>query len=167
MGRRTWDHDAKTEHDAGPRGQQAQGRPDRLYWRAKNLSRKAKGYPEPSILLPDDATTEEIEALCETYTARLEAWLEYGEAPRFHYDGTVAGLCDAYERHPESPIHSVRRATALGYGDSLKVIRATVGARAVAKLTPIDVKAWYRNGGAPKKPGAASGSSAPTTRSPS
>ena len=128
--------------------------PDRLYWRAANLSKKAKGYPDPLIPLPDDATSEEIEELCEAYTARLMAWLQYGDRCRYDYDGTIGALCDAYERHPESPIKSVRRGTALGYGDSLKVIRATVGGRAVRQLTPIDVKAWYRKWRAPKKPGA-------------
>jgi hypothetical protein len=75
--------------------------------------------------------------------------LDRGPAPRFLYDGTIGSLCDCFERHPESPISDVQRSTAESYADSLKVIRATVANRAVRALTPIDVKAWYREWRAP------------------
>jgi len=105
------------------------------------------------IPLPRDASEQEIIDLCETYTARLTAWLDRGPAPRFLYDGTIGSLCDCFERHPESPIHDVQRSTAEAYADSLKVIRATVAKRAVRALTPIDVKAWYRKWRAPTEEG--------------
>jgi hypothetical protein len=117
--------------------------PDRLYWNADNVSRKAKGYPDRLIPLPDDGTDEEIVDLCQTYTERLLQWLHQGPRPRWLYDGTVGSLCDAFERHPQSPIRDVRRSTAESYIDSLKVIRATVAKRAIRALTPIDVKGWY------------------------
>ena len=96
------------------------GGPDRLYWNADSVSRvKAKGFPDRWIPLPDDATNSEIEQLCEAYTERLEA--HHAESlnptPRYLYDGTVAGLCDAYERHPESPIRGVRRTNASPAGE--------------------------------------------------
>ena len=58
--------------------------PDRLYWSADSVARsKAKGFPDRLIRLPEDATSEEIEDLCETYTARLMAWREWGERPQW------------------------------------------------------------------------------------
>jgi hypothetical protein len=127
--------------------------PDRLYWAADSVSRKARGYPSRLIPLPNDATETEIIDLCETYTAKLILWLDRGPAPRWLYDGTVGSLCDAFERHPQSPIREVRRNTAEAYVDSLKVIRLTVAARAVRALAPIDVKAWYDRWRAPREPG--------------
>jgi hypothetical protein len=62
-------------------------------------------------------------------------------------------LCDAFERHPQSPIRDVRRNTAESYIDSLKVIRSTVAKRAVRALNPIDIKAWYDKWRAPAKEG--------------
>jgi Phage integrase family len=123
--------------------------PDRLYWSADKVSRKAKGYPERLIPLPKDATEAEIIDLCETYTARLKLWIDRGPAPRWLYDGTVGSLCDAFERHPQSPIREVRRNTAESYIDSFKVIRLTVAKRAVRALTPIDAKGWYDKWRAP------------------
>lgn len=120
-----------------------------LYWSAENLSRGQAGYPDPLIRLPPDAAPEEIRDLCETYTARLDIWLSGEARPRWIYDGTIGSLCDAYERHPESPIHEVKRNTADSYRDSLKVIRDTVAKRTVRALTPIDVKRWYREWRAP------------------
>jgi hypothetical protein len=122
----------------------------RLYWSADSLSTKAADYPERLIPLPRDATPEEIRDLCETYTARLTQWLDRGAIPRWLYDGTVGSLCDAFERHPQSPIHDVRRNTAESYLDSFKVIRLTVAKRAVRALAPIDVKAWYDAWRAPR-----------------
>jgi hypothetical protein len=126
---------------------------DRLYWSADKVSRKAKDYPERLIPLLSDATEAEVIDLCETYTARLKLWLDRGPAPRWLYDGTVGSLCDVFERHSESPIHEVRRNTAESYIDSLRVIRATVSARAVRALSPIEVKGWYSKWHAPKVEG--------------
>jgi hypothetical protein len=128
--------------------------PPKLYWSAASLSTKAKDYPESLIPLPRDATLAEIEGLCQTYATRLELWLARGPAPRWLYDGTIGSLCDAYERHPQSPIREVKRNTADSYIDSFKVIRGTVAKRAVRSLAPIDVKAWYDRWREPREPGA-------------
>jgi hypothetical protein len=115
--------------------------PDRLYWSADSLSTKAKGYPARLTPLPVGAAEQEIIDLCETYTARLIAWLDRGPIPRFLYDGTIGSLCDSFERHPERAIHDVQRSTAEAYADSLKVIRATVARRAVRALTQSGARA--------------------------
>jgi hypothetical protein len=101
------------------------------------------------IRLPQSVTPPEIDELCQLYAARFDAWRRMGDKPRFLYDGTIGSLCDAYERHPQSPIHEVKRSTVDFYADSLKVIRATVAARAVRAVAPIDVKTWYARWRAP------------------
>jgi hypothetical protein len=103
------------------------------------------------IRLPNDVTPEEIEELCQLYAARFDAWRVRGDKPRFLYDGTIGSLCDAYERHPQSPIHDCKRSTAESYGDSLKVIRATIAPRAVRAVAPIDAKGWYARWRAPAR----------------
>ena len=86
--------------------------PDRLYWNADNVSRKARGYPDRLIPLPDDATDEEILDLCETYTERLLQWLHQGPRPRWLYDGTLGSLCDAAIRNRRSATCTARPPTA-------------------------------------------------------
>jgi hypothetical protein len=106
------------------------------------------------IRLPLDATEAELRDLCKTYTRRLDAWLQGETRSGWRYDGTIRSLCDAYEKHPDSPIHEVRRNTAAAYSDSLKIIRTTVGLRAIRALVPMDVKHWYATWRSPKAPGA-------------
>lgn len=115
-----------------------------LYWSAKSLARDIKNFPDPLIRLPADASPAAISDLCQRYAAELAAWLSAGPKDRWRYDGTVGGLCDVFETHPESPVHEVKRNTADSYRDSFKVIRATVGKRAVHAITAIDVKGWHR-----------------------
>lgn len=128
---------------------------EKRYWSAASLTVKAGQYPNPLIPLPKDATEAEIHDLCETYTTQLQIWLSDGERDRFRYDGTIGSLCDVFEGHPESPIREVKHNTADSYADSLKVIRATVGKRAVRAIAPIDVKTWYRKWSSPAKEGSA------------
>ncbi len=129
------------------------GRVARLYWSALNVSRRAKDYPDRLVALPKNATEAEVEDLCRMYTARLDLWLDHGPEDRWHYDGTVGSLCDCFERHPESPIHEVRRTTARSYRESLKILRATVGKRAIRAVAPLEVKRWFREWRAPKVEG--------------
>ena len=123
-----------------------------LYWSAKNLARDLRDFPDPLIRLPPDATAVEATDLCEMYTARLALWLAGEARPRWLYDGSIGSLADVFERHRESPIHEVGR-TPPDYCDGLlKVIRATIGARAVRAVTPIDAKAWHRLWREPRPP---------------
>src|SRR5208283_1931413 len=124
-----------------------------FYWSASSLVRDLQGYPDRLIRLPPNASDAEIADLCAVYTARLESWLQGEARPGWRYDGTIGGLCDLFERHPESPMHDVKANTADAYLDSLKVIRGTVSARAIRALAPMDVKRWYRLWRAPKVEG--------------
>jgi hypothetical protein len=124
-----------------------------LYWSARGLARDIAGYPDPLIRLPSGASDAEVERLCQKYAAALEQWRAEGERPRWRYEGTVASLCDVFERHPVSPVHNVSRATARYYASYIALIRANVGARAVRALTAVDVLGWYRRWRAPEQPG--------------
>lgn len=130
------------------------GRHGLPYWLASQLVppaayREIKDvFPDPCIPLPPDAGDDDLKALCLEHTARLDAWLDLrktGDAaePGCRYDGTVAGLCDLYERHPSSPFREVRQNTARTYLGSLKIVRSTVGARRVRNVTVPDVRRWF------------------------
>lgn len=117
------------------------------YWYAGNVVRDPMGFPDKCIPLPLDADAAAIAELCQAHTARLFAWLEEragSDEPSLpRYDGSVASACEVYERHPRSHFHTVKRSTRKTYGDSLKVIRGTVGARLIRRLTVLDVEHWY------------------------
>jgi len=118
--------------------------------------RDPKGFPDKAIRLPSEASREELVELCRGHTADLLRWiadLRTGHEPDARYDGTVRSLSRLYQRHPESPFHSVKRNTRKSYTDSLKIIENTVGARAVHRVTIVDVRSWYRKWRAPKTKG--------------
>lgn len=117
-------------------------------------------FPDGCIPLPRDADEDTRASLCRDYTAKLQAWISELPAdrkdyrPRAQYDGTVRGLCRLYQEHPDSPFHEVRPNTRRTYCDSLKIIEATVGARAIRYLTTLDVRRWYKAWKEPKEPNA-------------
>lgn len=128
------------------------------YWIARQVVRDPMGFPEPCVALPADADEGTLQDLCQQYTARLFAWIAEREAEgdgdvRASYDGSVLGLSRLFQAHLESPFHTVKRNTRKTYTDSLKVIEATVGQRAVRRVNVIDVKRWYKLWKAPKVEG--------------
>lgn len=124
-----------------------------LYWRASSLARDVTGYPDPLVRIPDDKTPDEIVDLCHALTARFYEWMTTGGRDEARYDGTIGSLCDAFEKHPDSPMQDVKANTAGAYLDSLKILRREVGGHVVRKVTPIMVKGWFREWAAPKEEG--------------
>lgn len=123
-----------------------------LWWSAASLTRDLRGFPDPLIRLPSDASPAELADLCETYTTRLEVFLAEGRRGA-RYDGTIASLCDLYEKHEFSPIHGVSPDTRRVYQDAIGILRATIGRRALRAVVPIDAQRWVANWRAPAKPG--------------
>jgi hypothetical protein len=126
------------------------------YWVARQVVRDTMGFPDKTIRLPPDANEDDLGTLCRDHTAALLRWIasvEAGIHPEVRYDGTVRSLSRLYQRHDESPFHSVKKNTRKTYGDSLKVIEESVGARLVARVTVVDVRRWYRLWRAPKAKG--------------
>lgn len=124
-----------------------------LYWSAEAVSKTAAGYPEKMIPIPANYSEAQIEAFCQRETARLRLWLagETEEAPI--YSGTIGSVCNVFERHRDSPIRDVKHNTANFYMDALKVVKANVAERAVAKTHGIDVKRWFEGWRKPAEDG--------------
>lgn len=51
----------------------------RMYWCAKNASRRAKNYPDGHVKIPDDATQDQIADICGRNYDRLQQWLNLRE----------------------------------------------------------------------------------------
>ena len=113
------------------------------YWNPKRATRKA---PEGLLVRPiaDDATDDEIAAICRTWTDELLADLENIETgPR--YDGTISSLIRLYRTDAESPFKALKHTTRIrDYEPSLRLIDRTVGKRAIAALKGVDFRRWYR-----------------------
>ncbi|WP_018390869.1 tyrosine-type recombinase/integrase [Ancylobacter sp. FA202] len=106
--------------------------------------------------LADGLTEEQVAAACRDHTERLREWIATfsgGDRPLTVYDGTITSLSRLFQEHPDSSFREVKANTRKSYGDSLKVIEATVGSRVVPGITVLDIKRWFRNWGAPAEEG--------------
>jgi hypothetical protein len=123
-----------------------------LYWSARSLARDVEGFPDRLVRIPATLTPAEVVTLCALLTAKFEAWQLGDRATSDFHITTVASLCDAFERHPHSPLQDVKANTAGSYLDSTKIIRREVGGHLVKNVTPITVKGWFADWSAPAKP---------------
>ena len=111
--------------------------------------RNDRGFPDPSIPLPVDASDAELEVLCQAHAANLYAWIakadsEQGESlTRTRYDGSVRSACRIYQEHPFSRFRKVKHNTRKTYETSLKLIETTVGSRLIRNLNVLTVEYWY------------------------
>lgn len=131
-----------------------------VYWVASEAAVK-RGYHTKTrrifVDLDDPAAADQIREVCQIETAAMLAWLDdptAGEARRLAFDGTLRSLVDLYERDPDSSHRDLKSNTAISYGDWLKVIRATVGARRLDRLRAVDFRRWYKSWKAPATDGA-------------
>ena len=123
-----------------------------LYWSARSLARDIEGFPDKLVRIPADATPAQIADICEAMGAKLQAWL-YGQRGASYRTQTIADLCDAFERHPQSPMQGVKHNTHGSYADSLKIIRATLGPRVVREVKPVEIMEWFGEIAAPRQEG--------------
>lgn len=126
------------------------GRHNLPYWMASNVARDHKGYPDPCIPLPPDASDDELAKLCQDHTARLRAHIAQVEADtaeplqtRTRYDGSVKAACRIYQEHPLSRFHHVKHNTKQSYLKYLKLLELEVGKRLIKNVTVLDVQNWY------------------------
>jgi hypothetical protein len=111
--------------------------------------RDIKSFPEPCIALPIGAADDEINELCQLYTARLLAYLDNPEAlpedkePPISYDGTMAALCRIYRGHRHSRYRRAKHTTKRFYDAYLDLIIATVGMRVVRNVDLFTAESWY------------------------
>jgi hypothetical protein len=132
-------------------------------WVAPAKARKA-GFSPETVRLAADPLAERAPKGCIDHRAfaatcrRLHAEaLQHlsGRAKRDPiYDGTFNSVFDMYERHEDSPIHTVKHNTRDTYGFDIKALRQAIGARRLDRITGPDLKRWHREFKAPKKAGA-------------
>jgi len=125
-------------------------RSGRLYWMARQLTRNARGFPDPSIPLPTNADNAQLAELCQQHTARLYAWMAEVKRTepsltKTRYDGTMLTACRIYQEHPFSRFNKVSHKTRTGYLNDLKVIETTVGARLIRNCTVLTCQDLYDN----------------------
>jgi hypothetical protein len=106
-----------------------------------------EGY-SPSVVqldaAPDDH--ERIAQLCQIEQAKMEAWLAADDrGPSIEFNGTLGSLIDIYATDTDSPYQDLKYSTQQSYDDDLKILKHTVGARRIAKLTGQDFRRWYNN----------------------
>ena len=123
-----------------------------LYWSARSLARDIEGFPDKLIRIATSATPDQIIDICEKQTERFESWL-YGDRSATYRTDTIASLCDAFERHPHSPMQEVKANTADSYMDSIKVLRNTIAQHQVRHVAPVMVKEWFSLWSEPGKAG--------------
>lgn len=114
-----------------------------------------RGYPVKSVRLwppavdPRAALTDDVTKLLRSECARLQdemlGWDRGGDVATIHFDGTVRGLIECYRRDPDSAFHKLRYESKRSYNAHLRMIEATVGARALAALKARDFLRWFDN----------------------
>jgi hypothetical protein len=115
--------------------------------------RDIRGYPDRCIPLPSGADDATINQLCSSHTVRLRNYLDqlenagglaHDDVLVSGYNGSVGGAIMIFRCHSLSPFNEVAANTQKTYNASLKVIESTVAARAVQKLTLVDLKRGYK-----------------------
>jgi hypothetical protein len=123
-------------------------------WRARQEAVRL-GYRPASIQLEIDPSDRgAIAKRCRQEWAKMEAWLANEGRPTPVFDGTIARLIELYSTDPNSPYRELRYNSQRTYDKELKLLKTTVGARRVDKLTGEDFRRWYNKLAEPKKPGA-------------
>lgn len=127
----------------------------KAHWVAANCTRRAKDYPVKTVTLTH-LPEEEWPAQCQRLYAELQLWLAgERETPKLTFTGTINSLFDHYEQHELSPFHAVKYNTRDKYLHSLKILRKTIGARALAKLGGVDFLRWEDKLAEPVQPSGA------------
>lgn len=129
----------------------------RYYWEARSDVAK-RGYRPTTVRLhyPDTAEGEaQRAARCRILWAEMLAWEAGGDAlPARGYDGSVGSICKLFLTHEDSPYRQAKWNSQHHYDQSLAIVIATVGARAVRDLIATDFTRWHRKWGEPKIEGA-------------
>ena len=120
----------------------------RHYWEARSDAVRL-GYKPSSIRLHFDDEVQRA-ARCRVLQAEMLAWLAAGgRFPSRRYDGTLASLVEQFATDEDSPYRACKWNTQRLYDEGCKIVRATVGARAVRELVGADFQRWHRNWGMP------------------
>ncbi len=118
-----------------------------LYWVADPAAVKA-GYEPRTVRLHGDMSNpidrQSIAARCRVLTAEVKEWQGGRSQPLSSAQGTVAWLCDLYQRDEDSPYRSLRPGSRLTYDRTIKIIRGTVGSRRLDSVGGKDMRRWFK-----------------------
>src|SRR5262245_15548367 len=121
----------------------------RYYWEARSDIAKL-GYKPASVRL-HYTEDDQRDAACRVLQAEMMAWVSGGgQFPKRTFDGTLGSLADLFATDEDSPYKTCKWNTQCLYDDGIKIIKATVGARAIRALTGLDFNKWHRQWALPK-----------------
>jgi integrase len=124
-----------------------------LYW-VKDEHPDFEFYPTKTVRIHVDLSSIEacdfdlIESVCQREQQAMLAWADGAVSDKSRlapkYNGTVGSLVDLYERDEESAFEDVKDNTKEGYRDWLKVIKDTIGARRLDRLSPKHFRKYHK-----------------------
>ena len=133
-----------------------------LYW-VKDEHPDFEFYPTKTVRIHVDLSSIEacdfdlIESVCQREQQAMLAWADGAVSDKSRlapkYNGTVGSLVDLYERDEESAFEDVKDNTKEGYRDWLKVIKDTIGARRLDRLSPKHFRSYYKRWREPAEKG--------------
>jgi integrase len=98
-----------------------------------------------------------IESICQREQQAMLAWVDGAVSDKSRlapkYNGTVGSLVDLYEYDDESAFEDVKDNTKEGYRNWLKVIRDTIGARRLDRLSPKQFRSYHKRWREPSEEG--------------
>lgn len=128
----------------------------RCYWRAPKRFANS-GYEPLFVALGGDwndlTHRPEIIAHCHRLHEAMLAAITGTRVATKYRPGTIAALCDIFQKHKGSPYHKRRQDTRLFYDNSIRLLIRTVGDRLAKKIIGPDVTEWMENWAAPKGDG--------------
>lgn len=122
------------------------GRVD-CYWVALPAAIKS-GYPTKTVRLPgnpnDPADYIRIADHCRRLQAEMRQWMD-GIRKTTHRSeyGTVAWICEAFEKDEDTPYRDTRDETQKFYSRHIKTIKETVGEKRLSTIVGKDLRRWY------------------------
>jgi hypothetical protein len=138
------------------------GPEQQVYW-VKDEHPDFEFYPTKTVRIHVDLSSFEacdfdlIESICQREQQAMLAWVDGAVSDRSRlapkYDGTVGSLVDLYEHDEESAFEDVKDNTKEGYRDWLKVIKDTIGARRLDRLSPKHFRSYYKRWREPAEKG--------------
>ena len=127
--------------------------PKRLYWVARADLVKAGYRPETVRIcfdITDPANHRLIERACQHMQAEMLSWKAGIGRQRRAFDGTIVGLCRAYQIDDASDFKRVKWNTRRTYAHDLALIERAFGQRSLAALHLADFRRWYEEAKKPK-----------------
>lgn len=114
------------------------------YWVADEAA-VAAGYLPKSVNLAHLRDQPEIMvAQCNALQAEMLLWRTGHRRDPLAFDGTVLAVLSIYQRHEDSPFHTLKPSTLKPYRHYLGAVEGHIGKRRIASISGLDIKRWHR-----------------------